>query len=262
MINSSRVRRSFLRVVGSIRQAIRLLPQYLALKRASGGRARFSLRLRDAKPCLADATSTTGFDRHYVFHTAWAARILAKSMPKIHTDISSSLHFIVNVSAFVPVRFLDYRPANLGLSGVTEDAVDLLNLPFVDDSIPSLSCMHVVEHIGLGRYGDPIDYDGDIHAARELKRVLAVDGQLLFVVPVAAEPCIQFNAHRIYSFVQVLSMFEGLVLDEFSLIPNRAEDGGLVPWPSEDLMARQTYACGCFLFRKVIGSSLEIKEPK
>jgi SAM-dependent methyltransferase len=255
MINFSGVHRGFRRVVGSIRHAIRLLPQYLAIKRASrGGGARFSLRLRDAKPCLADATSTTGFDRHYVFHTAWAARILAKSMPKIHTDISSSLYFIANVSAFIHIKFLDYRPANLGLSGVREEAVDILNLPFADDSIQSLSCMHVVEHIGLGRYGDSIDYDGDIHAAKELKRVLSVGGQLLFVVPVAAEPCIQFNAHRIYSFIQVLSMFEGLVLDDFSLIPDRAEDGGLVPWPSKDLLARQTYACGCFLFRKVNGS--------
>lgn len=262
MISSSRVQRGLRRVIGSIRQLIRLGPQYIALKRASVGRVRFALCLRDGQPCLADATSTTGFDRHYVFHTAWAARILAKSMPEIHTDISSSLYFIASVSAFVPIKFLDYRPANLGLSGVKEEAVDLLNLPFSDDSISSLSCMHVVEHIGLGRYGDPIDYDGDIRAATELKRVLSFGGQLLFVVPIAAEPRIQFNAHRIYSVPQVLSMFDGLVLDEFSLIPDRAEDGGLVLWPSEELRARQTYACGCFLFRKVIGQNIERGESK
>jgi hypothetical protein len=180
------------RLFGPVWKAFSVGPDYLALKQASNGRRRFTLRLVDLKLCLKDATATTGFDRHYIFHTAWAAGILAKSKPKVHTDISSSLYFVANVSAFVPIRFLDYRPANLGLSGVMEEAVDLLNLSFADDSISSLSCMHVVEHIGLGRYGEPIDYDGDLQAAKELARVLAIDGQLLFVVPIAADPCIQF----------------------------------------------------------------------
>jgi hypothetical protein len=36
--------------------------------------------------------------------------------------------------------------------------------------------MHVVEHIGLGRYGDPIDPDGDLKAISELKRVVQKRG--------------------------------------------------------------------------------------
>ena len=77
--------------------------------------------------------------------------------------------------------------------------------------------MHVVEHIGLGRYGDPVDYDGDLKAIAELQRVLAPGGNLFFVVPVG-QPRIMFNAHRVYSlrtdFVEAFNTFE---LKEFSL---------------------------------------------
>ena len=39
--------------------------------------------------------------------------------------------------------------------------------------------MHVVEHIGLGRYGDQVDPDGDLMAMKELERVTAKLGKLL-----------------------------------------------------------------------------------
>ena len=62
--------------------------------------------------------------------------------------------------------------------------MDLISLPFEDGSFHSLTCMHVVEHIGLGRYGDQVDPDGDLMAMKELERVTAKLGNLLFVVPV------------------------------------------------------------------------------
>lgn len=226
------------------------LPQLLSLQRGGRTRQRFDLRLREIKPILSEATATTVFDRHYVFHTAWAARVLARTRPPSHVDLSSSLYFVGCVSAFVPITFLDYRPAGLSLDGVQEMGGDIHALPFADDSIPSLSSLHVVEHIGLGRYGDRIDYDGDIAACRELTRVLAPGGQLLFVVPIGATPRIVFNAHRIYSSAQVIELFKGLVLEEFSLISDDPADGGLNSWPSDELLSRQRYGCGCFLFRK------------
>ena len=140
------------------------------------GPRRFAATWGDRFPCLDDRTGTTGFDRHYVFHPAWAARILAQTRPVEHVDISSALIFPVLVSAFIPVKFYDYRPADLQLNNLTSEHADLLALPFPDGSIPSLSCMHVVEHVGLGRYGDPPDPDGDLKAIAELKRVVARGG--------------------------------------------------------------------------------------
>jgi hypothetical protein len=186
----------------------------------------------DAMVMLDDASESTGFDRHYVFHTAWAARVLARTRPRRHVDIGSSLFFVTSVSAFVPVEFVDIRPARLGLSG----------------SVASLSCMHVLEHVGLGRYGDPVDYDGDLRAAAELMRVLAPGGRLLMVVPLGGVARIQFNAHRIYTHAQLVGMFDELQLDAFALIPESAANGDLVADPPAAMVARERYGCGCFEF--------------
>lgn len=211
---------------------------------------RFQINWRDRYPCLYDNTGITNFDSHYIYHPAWAARILAKTKPSCHIDISSTLHFCSIVSAFLPIKFYDYRPANLYLSNLSSEPADLLSLPFTSNSIESLSCMHTVEHIGLGRYGDPLDPDGDLKAIAEIKRVLAFGGNLLFVAPIGSKPKIMYNAHRIYSYKQIIEYFNNLELVEFSLIPDYPSSQGITINASEEMSNRCTYGCGCFWFRK------------
>lgn len=209
---------------------------------------RFSMKFADVYPCVRDKTIKTEFDRHYVYFTAWAVRQIAKVSPEKHVDISSSLYFAGTVSAFIPVDFYDYRPANLKLSNLESKQADLTHLPFKDGSLYSLSCMHVVEHVGLGRYGDPLDPSGDIKATKELSRVLAPGGKLLFVVPVGAKSRIEYNAHRIYSYETVLSLFPDLKLEEFTLIPEKA--GEPITNANPSLLSNESYACGCFVFTR------------
>lgn len=211
--------------------------------------SRFKTSLKSIYPCLRDKTLATSFDRHYVFHTAWAARVLAKTKPAYHVDISSSLYFCSIASAFIPINFYDYRPAELNLSGLNSNHADLNALPFTNESVLSLSCMHVIEHIGLGRYGDPLNPEGDLGAASELSRVLAVGGNLLVVVPVG-KPNIFFNAHRVYSYHQVKRMFPNLILTEFSLIPDDPQDGGIIANATPEQSDQQNYGCGLFWFKK------------
>jgi glycosyltransferase involved in cell wall biosynthesis len=211
---------------------------------------RFQLTESDLIPCLSDKTNSTYFDTHYIYHPAWAARILQETKPEYHIDISSTLHFCATVSAFIPILFYDFRPADLRLSNLTCASANLTNLHFKDNSIDSLSCMHVVEHIGLGRYGDPIDYDGDLKAMNELQRVLAVEGNLLFVTPVGKNAKIAFNAHRIYTYAQIIENFSKLKLVEFSLIPFEINDGGLIRNAPPELVEYADYGCGCFWFKK------------
>lgn len=208
---------------------------------------RFPVRFVDFFPQVRDKTLKTGFDRHYVYHTAWAARKVAEIKPQLHVDISSSLYFSSIVSAFVPVSFYDYRPADLQLSDLQSGHCDLLSLPFESNSISSLSCMHTVEHVGLGRYGDPINPEGDLLAINELKRVLSVGGSLLFVVPVGKER-IEYNAHRIYSLEQIINYFKDLDLFEFVLIPEKS--GAPIIGASAEQVRMEKYACGCFWFKK------------
>ena len=206
---------------------------------------RFTCRWEDRWPCLDDATGTTGFDAHYVYHTAWAARILAQTLPARHTDISSCLRFATLVSAFIPVDFYDYRPAHITLRNLRSLRADITALPFADSSVQSLSCMHVVEHIGLERYGDPLDPRGDISAMKELKRVLAGGGQLLFVVPVGDEARIQYNAHRIYTCQQIREYFRELELASFAFV---TDSGEFIANAIETDTIGQKYGCGCFHF--------------
>lgn len=96
----------------------------------------------------------------------------------------------------------------------------ILDLPFEDNSIDSLSSLCVVEHIGLGRYGDPVDSFGSEKAIAELKRVLRVGGVLLFSVPVDNVNRVYFNAHRAFTRDYILELFE-----DFSIVDEKYHYG-------------------------------------
>ena len=109
--------------------------------------------------------------------------------------------------------------------------------------------MHTVEHVGLGRYGDKLDPHGDIDAAKELSRVVKKGGTFIFVVPVG-KPKIEFNAHRIYSYEQVMNLFPDMELKEFSLIPDDYKRYGLITNADKNFVKEQDWGCGCFWFIK------------
>lgn len=206
---------------------------------------RFRLPFSSVMPCLFENTPFTRFDTHYIYHTAWAARKVQEINAKEHVDISSSLYFSGIISAFKPVHFYDFRPAKLNLSNLISGGENLTKLSFPDDSIRSLSCMHTVEHVGLGRYGDEINPEGDVQASKELGRVVEKGGNLIFVVPVG-KPRIQFNAHRIYSYDMVSEMFPDFEIKEFSLIPDNALEIGMIYNATKLESDKQKYGCGCF----------------
>lgn len=228
--------------------AATFLREYSTFRSKAEGKERFQMSFRDSFPIMDERVSGTFRDHHYLYHLAWGARMLEKISPSEHVDISSHVYFPALMSARIPTTFCEYQPSELSLSGMCSKRADVLNLPFDDDSIPSLSCMHVMEHIGLGRYGDPLDYDGDLKACSELSRVLAPGGNLLFVVPVG-RPRIQFNAHRIYSYEQVVSMFPNLTLQETALITDEGKEG-LIENADPKMFSAQSLGCGCFRFSK------------
>jgi hypothetical protein len=197
-------------------------------------------------PCLNDASANTDFDAHYVYHTAWAMRRLLLTPVDTHIDIASDLRFVTLASAFQKIQFLDYRPAKIQLNDLTCGHADLTSLEFKTQTIQSLSCMHVVEHIGLGRYGDDINFDGAHIAMNELQRVLAPGGQLYFVVPVG-KPTVVFNAHRIFSPHDIKAQFSELDIVEFSYI---SDSGALIEHAELSAAENQNYACGCFIFKR------------
>lgn len=165
-------------------------------------------------PCLLDKVTDTPMDPTYFYQDTWAARKIFSLSPGEHFDIGSSAKTMGLISQFVPVTMIDIRPLPLSLRGLNFKKGSILQLPFEDDSIHSLSSLCVVEHIGLGRYGDPLDPFGSERAIEELKRVLAVGGQLLVSIPVDARNTIYFNAHRAFTEQYILDLFDGLKLLE------------------------------------------------
>ncbi|MBL0919593.1 MAG: DUF268 domain-containing protein [Hydrogenophaga sp.] len=204
------------------------------------------LRLVDAYPNLCDWVASTPFDPHYFYQAAWLARQLASAPPAKHLDIGSDVKLIGTLSAFVPTEFMDFRPLDATLTGLECTRGDILALPMADDSVTSVSCLHVVEHIGLGRYGDPIDPEGSRKAIAELERVLAHGGRLFLSVPVGRER-ICFNAHRVFATKTIVDLFGKLNLISFSLV----DDTGRF-WPdcSPDRANGLDYGCGMFVLEK------------
>jgi len=186
----------------------------------------------------------TPFDPHYFYQASWAARKLAQTQPSWHLDIGSSLTMIGVVSAQFPTMFIDYRPPRLAVDGILSVAGNILALPLPDGSVSSISCLHVLEHIGLGRYGEALDANGSVKAAQELQRVLAPGGRLLLSTPVGRQR-VQFNAHRVFSPSSVVKMFGAMDLMDFALVDDQGQfyaSGQL-----EDA-AQAEYACGMFEF--------------
>jgi len=201
---------------------------------------------RDSYPCLGDWVQETPFDPHYFYQGAWLARGLAAASPRLHVDLGSSVLTISVASATTDTIFLDYRPLRARLAGLLGVAGDITRLPFASASLVSVSCLHVIEHIGLGRYGDALDPLGTEKAAVELARVVAPGGRLYLSTPVGRER-VCFNAHRVFRPDTVVRMLAPLRLERFALV----DDAGTFRENAETGEARDLeYGCGMFVFAR------------
>lgn len=174
----------------------------------------FTLSGSDLNPCLLDRTTQTPIEPIYFYQDTWFARKIEARRPERHFDVGSSAKTMGLVSQFVPVTMIDIRPVEVQLDQFSFVAGSVLALPFADGSISSLSSLCVIEHIGLGRYGDALDAAGSEKAAAELSRVLASNGDLYVSVPVDAICRIYYNAHRAFTREYFLQLFPGLLLCE------------------------------------------------
>lgn len=227
----------------SLRYLPRFFSDWFAFRRSAGT---WSVSVADTYPCLADRLRTTPFDPHYFYQGNWLARRLAEAKPQHHVDIGSSVLMVGVISAHVPTIFVDYRPLVVQQSGLACVAADINHLPFADQSVTSLSCLHVIEHVGLGRYGDPIDPEGARRAAEELQRVVGQGGTLYLSTPIGRER-VCFNAHRVFAPTTILSLFSQLKLVRFSYV---SDDGLLNVDVSPEKIPQLDYGCGFFEFRR------------
>ncbi len=204
------------------------------------------MTMGDLFPILDERTSTTSFDTHYFYQDIWAFRKIHESGATAHVDVGSKVDYVGFLSAITSVTFIDIRPLITDLPNLESKSGSILEMPYPDKSISSLSCLHVAEHIGLGRYGDPLDPLGTVKACKELQRVLATGGNLYFALPIG-NPRVCFNAHRIHSTEQILRYFEGLKLVEFSFVDDK---GRFLQNVGTEVAQGAKYGCGLFHFTR------------
>jgi SAM-dependent methyltransferase len=185
---------------------------------------------------------------HYFLQDIWAARYVHDRHLTHVVDIGSRLDgYIAHLLTFCRVTYVDIRPLNILFDNLEFVSGNITSLPFDDGSVSCLSSLHVIEHIGLGRYGDPVDPEGHLKAAREMQRVLAPGGTLILSTVLGQEK-LCFDAHRIFDPKTVHSMFDGLTLETFSLIDDMGYK--VIENATFEAVKGCTYGCGIFVFKK------------
>jgi SAM-dependent methyltransferase len=176
-------------------------------------------RLLNLQPCLKDWTSTTPVDRYYFYQDTWAAEKIIKNAPEFHLDIGSTVLLVGMLSKITRVCSVDIRPLPVILKNMEFRKGSILELPFENGQIHSLSSLCVIEHIGLGRYGDSLDPLGVHKAVKELSRVIGKGGNLYVSVPIG-EHAVYFNAFIMFDLEEFITMFKGFKLLDTQFILN------------------------------------------
>jgi len=199
-----------------LRKAIKRLPRRMAEWRRfwrsfreyqSSNPSAWTIQTKFLLPCLGDDTAQTQIEPIYFYQDSWAFEHIVRERPARHVDVGSHHKYVALLSKVVPVTMVDLRPLSLPLAGLKFQQGSILELPFPDRSVPSVSSLCVVEHIGLGRYGDPIDPRGTEKAIAELKRVIQPEGNLYLSLPLDDENRIYFNAHRAFKESYLMELF-------------------------------------------------------
>lgn len=178
------------------------------LKKQKGTDTTFEIT--SLKPILTEKSDQGGtMSGHYFHQDLYVARQINISKPIRHLDIGSRTDgFVAHVAAFREIELIDIRDIKSNVKNIVFRQADLMELPpDLVDYCDSISSLHAIEHFGLGRYNDPIDYFGYLKAINNIYRILKDKGRFYFSVPIGPQR-IEFNAHRVFSveyLIRILS---------------------------------------------------------
>ena len=193
---------------------------------------------------------------HYFHQDIYVAREIYRNNPTRHHDIGSRVDgFISSLAVFREVEVFDIRQLESSDPNIHFHTLDILDTAAVGkmEQVLSLSCLHTAEHFGLGRYGDPINFDGWLVGLENMSALVASGGIFYFSTPISSQQRIVFNAHRIFNPQFLTTYF----LKDFEVLKTAAiRDSGkidlVVDFQSEAFMSdfNDDYACGIWTLRK------------
>lgn len=211
------------------------------------------------RPMLQDLSDQAGSaSGHYFHQDLLVATKINGSNPYKHVDVGSRIDgFVAHVASFREIEVFDIRPlsptAHARIKFIQGDLMSRDGAP--SDYCDSLSCLHALEHFGLGRYGDPIDPEGHQKGFKNLIRMLKPGGTLYISFPIGTGGT-HFNAHRVFDPSEILDWSrESLTLIDYQYVDDQGElNQGTDPGSTPKLH----YGCGIYTLRKNTAHGLNL----
>jgi hypothetical protein len=212
------------------------------------------------KPCLHDRFEEAApIKNEYFWQDLVVARFICENKPVRHVDIGSRFDgFVSHLASFRECEVLDIRPIKMKIPGVVFKQADLMDsatlpIEMTQGYCDSLSCLHSIEHFGLGRYGDPINPDGYKEGIKNMAGLLKSGGVFYLSTPIGKER-VEFNANWVFDPRTIINYAEkvGLVLNKLIIINKNNSPTEININPSElKNISLKEYNLGLFIFYKL-----------
>jgi len=203
---------------------------------------------------LSNYSGSAGRARGHYFHQdLLVSQFIYKHNPKRHLDIASRIDgFVTHVASFREIEIVDIRPlVKSPHPNIKYIQADLMN-PQDLDMTDSLSCLHAIEHFGLGRYDDPIDIFGHEKAINNLVNLINKKGRLYISFPIGQKNEVHFNAHRVFHPKYILE--NSIIKKNMKLIRfDYVDDNGDIHLDVEvsEVNKNIKFGCGIYTFIKI-----------
>ncbi len=238
----------------NIRYLPRYFKNYIEFKKKIGDiTVNFSLL-----PVLGEHKKTSGdLVKHYFYQDLIVASHIFNNKPKKHVDIGSRIDgFVAHLASFRKVEVFDIRSNNFQFDNIIfkKKNINKINKRLIN-YCDSLSCLHTIEHIGLGRYGDDIDPEGHIKALHNLSKILKPNGKLYLSYPISSTSKIYFNSERIFNYQEITEWIKKYKL-KLKLINFDFIDDNEKVYLNINLdnlkLKKIEYGCGIFTLKKIL----------
>lgn len=110
---------------------------------------------------------------------------------------------------------------------------DIRKTDFRDGFFGIVTLVSTIEHIGLGRYSDSVDLDGDKHAMSEIRRILSDDGYALITLPFGKR--MTYASHRVYDKESLGALLKGFTVEHQDYYIRKSSTGFWCPCTAKNL---------------------------
>jgi hypothetical protein len=166
-------------------------------------------------PYLNDRKSSAGsFMHEYFIQDVFAAQLVHRLNPQKIVDVGSRIDgYIAHLITSREVELIDIRPMNSEIKNLSFLQMNFSDHASVKEHYTDfISCLHSIEHFGLGRYGDPITKDAVPSALQSFAKIVKPGGYFLLTTTFGKER-VKFNAQWVFDFEKMSAGLKALGFD-------------------------------------------------